>query len=155
MPNFTHVTLAAVSSLGLSLAASAATLKIEDPCGGKPWLNVVVPHDEGLSAGAVTVSELEKNKIIFEGSEYGIVSIKNTVTSTEAMEILGPNEMRAYGWCYSFNGVEPNVYASDIQVDTPNDAIVWYFGFAHYKNGEWISMCEPTRLNKPAYICSK
>lgn len=39
-----------------------------------------------------------------------------------------------------------------VHVASETDEIRWYFGFAHYKDGAWISYCTPTNRTRPAYV---
>ena len=74
----------------------------------------------------------------------------------KAIEIVSENEMYAYGWCYSVNGFEPNVYPHEVFINPEgDDQIIWWFGFAHYLNGQWLSMCEPSYERKPDFLWRK
>jgi hypothetical protein len=36
-----------------------------------------------------------------------------------------------------------------------SDKVVWYFSYAHYLRGEWLSMCNPAWKLKPEFLCKK
>lgn len=139
--------------LVLSLPARAARLVVEDPCAGTAWLEVQRDGDAGRSVGEVTVSGLQQADIPFVGTDSGISSIKGTVTGDAAVEVISDSEMRAYGWCFSIDGVEPDAMPDQVPVPGDGSEIRWYFGFAHYRDGAWVSYCTPTRQARPAYIC--
>ena len=96
---------------------------------------------------------LQQAGIPFVGSDSGISSIKGTVTGDAAVEVISDSEMRAYGWCFSIDGVEPDAMPDQVPVPGDGSEIRWYFGFAHYRDGAWVSYCTPTRQARPAYIC--
>lgn len=140
----------------LLLAASpaqAAQVVIEDPCSATPWLESKLPAATGKSVGAVTITALDAAHFFYVGTAAGISSIRNTVTGDAALEAVSDTEMRAYGWCYSLNGVEPNQMPDAVFLTNETDEIRWYFGYAHYQNGAWISYCTPTNQTLPTYIC--
>ena len=123
----------------------AATVSFIEPCGEE----ALVTHEYELkgqeSLGKVTINTLLELNIPHIGAELGINSIFNTAIDFAAYDIISKSEMRAYGWCYSINGIEPNKLASEILVEE-NDQIIWWYAFAHYKEGEWVSQCEPSYL---------
>ena len=60
------------------------------------------------------------------------------------LEILSEREMKAYGWCYSINGEVPEAFPDEVALG-PQDKVVWFFAYAHYLAGEWISQCVPVK----------
>lgn len=103
---------------------------------------VLDSHQDEVSlpqtAGQVTVHFLEKNQIPFVGDADGIVSIYSLGSD---LEVLSDTEMKAYGWCYSVNGVVPEDFVHKINITESNTEIIWFYGYAHYKLGEWIAQC--------------
>jgi len=140
----------------LLLSASptwAARVVIENPCEPTPWLDTQHPSDVGQSVGIATISVLDGAMIPYVGSDGGISSIRNTVSGDAALEVVSDTEMRAYGWCFSLNGIEPNEMPDQVFVSSEQDVIRWYFGYAHYHDGAWVSYCTPTSQTRPKYIC--
>lgn len=133
--------------------AFAARVVIQNPCGGNTWLDTIVTSATGRSIGAVTIEAFDAHKTVYVGNAIGIHSIRGSVTGDRALEVLSDREMRAYGWCYSVNGVQPDDYPNDILVKDDSEIILWFFGFAHYRDGKWISYCTPTQMTRPALIC--
>ena len=70
-----------------------------------------------------------------------------------ALEILGPQEMRSYGWCYEVDGVSPEFFPHEYTLTPVNKSVRWYFAYAHYLNGEWIRQCAPAHEIRPAFLC--
>lgn len=97
--------------------------------------------DIGSNVGELTIKMLEDNRLSYQGTEQGFNSILNSPTGLDAMVIISDSEMKAYGWCFEINGVIPEVYANEITINSTNDNVLWFWGYAHYKNGEWIAQC--------------
>ena len=135
--------------------AHAAQVRVQNPCAENTWLNVTLSTVIGSSVGSVTLEALTNLGVPFQGSEQGIHSIRNTVTGDDALEVISDREMRAYGWCYRLNGVEPDLFPDQVFVQSDADVIDWFFGFAHYKDGNWVTYCTPTQTIRPTYICSR
>ena len=137
----------------LAQPALAVRFIVQNPCSPTPWLNVTAAAVVGDSVGHATIATLDRERIEYLGNEQGINSIKGTVTGDPALEIISGHEMRAYGWCYRINNREPSDFPDQVKIGGNNDVIYWVFGFAHYLNGEWVSMCTPTHLIRPTHIC--
>ena len=110
----------------------AQTLTIKAPCS-----NQVLWHQElrdlPQNLGAATMATLEASGLQYLGSEKGINQIDHSPIGRDAIEFISPTEMYSYGWCYQINGVIPEVYPQEIEL-TSQDEVVWFYGFAHYKN---------------------
>ncbi len=135
-----------------SIYLQAATFEVIGPCAEKPLFSTTVEISE-TNVGDATVKILTDNGIEFQGSRVGMKSIFNTPTGLDAMEIISDFEMNAHGWCYAINGVEPNVYPDEVKL-TNKDHVTWWYGFAHYYKGKWLSMCEPTWQRAPEQFCN-
>ena len=107
----------------------------------------------GLTLGELTVNILNHNQIDFIGSEYGINSIQGSPYGDEAIKIIGENEILAFGWCYQIDGKVSEKMPYEIIVDDSLKNVRWYYGFAHYLNGEWISQCEENKTLVKNYYC--
>jgi len=137
----------------LSHQAVAVTFQIQSLCSESYTLNTDIIATTDDSVGGVTIRALDRSGLPYSGSAEGIVSINNSPTGDGALEVISPTHMRAYGWCYSINGVEPNAMPNEVSITNNNDHIKWYYGFAEYKDGDWITYCTPTHLARPAFIC--
>lgn len=132
---------------------AAVELTFYGPCDEGFVLKAKVDGDF-RNAGELTVATLEHFGIPFQGSEEGLASVFGTPVGEAAKEILGKNEFRAYGWCYAVDGVAPGVYPHEAPVTPETQTITWTYGFAHYKNGQWLSQCTPAYTVKPTKLCS-
>lgn len=97
--------------------------------------------DIGSSVGELTIKMLIEYEVPFQGSEQGLNSILNSPTGLDAMVMISESEMKAYGWCYKVNGVAPELFPHEILIEDESDEILWFWGYAHYQNGEWIAQC--------------
>lgn len=90
--------------------------------------------------GQITVAQFNKNQIPFVGDIDGIVSILEIGSD---MDLISDTDMKAYGWCYSVNGVVPEGFVHQVNVSQQETELVWFYGYAYYKAGEWVSQCVP------------
>lgn len=139
----------------LSSVASAVTIRVQNPCADTYWLEHQQSFVAGTSVGGLTINTLEAYEIPYLGTAAGISAIRNTPTGSAAIERLSDSHMRAYGWCFSINGVEPDKMPDQIELTADTDLIDWYFGFAEFKDGSWITYCTPTDTVKPDFICAQ
>lgn len=136
------------------LPGHSAVFEVVGPCSDKPLIAFDLPVVAGESVGQFTVRALELSKLPYQGSDRGIKSIAGTPVGDEAIEIISDEEMRAYGWCYQQNGVEPGVYPHEVTVQS-QDKILWQYGYSLYKRGQWLTMCDPAWQIKPDFLCAK
>lgn len=143
-----------ILSLIFSFNVQAVVLSVIGPCDKKPIISEVVTGTFS-HVGELTIHFLTKNKIPFVGTEQGIHRIYNTPVGDAALEVLSDTEMRAYGWCYYVDKLESAVYADEFPLDDTVKKVEWIYGFAHYKNGEWLSTCRPAFTVKPSFLCGQ
>lgn len=149
---FLLVTLLHISLIDLSRAQS---LTIQGPCSAVPTHRYEASETHFQNVGAFTLRALDALKLSYEGNERGLNSIEGSATGMDALEILSESEMRAYGWCYRVNGLAPEQFPDEIMIETAADQVEWFFAYAHYKEGIWISQCEPAYLLKPNRFCAE
>jgi hypothetical protein len=131
----------------------AVQLTIQNPCSPEPWLKHEAEGMVGLSVGQITTKILGNLQEPFVGSEGGVNSIRGMPMPDQVLEILSSEEMRAYGWCYHVDGVEPGLMPDQVKVAEESASIYWFLAYAEYSKGTWISMCVPTHQSRPASIC--
>lgn len=131
----------------------ALELQFVGPCDSKPMLTVEVSDLESTTVGDLTVNTLDDRGIPYQGTRQGLNSAFGTPIGREAMEIIGPQEMRSYGWCYEVDGVSPEFFPHEYTITKLNKTVRWYFAYAHYLNGEWIRQCAPAHEIRPAFLC--
>lgn len=139
-------------ALFLSLPLYAVELTFIGPCQEEFIMRTSVA-DSYESVGELTIETLKKFGIPFKGSYEGLVSAFNTPTGQEALEIVSDEEMRAYGWCFSVNGVAPEVYPHEVLITQETKSITWHFGYARFYRGQWITQCTPAHTLKPRFLC--
>lgn len=137
-----------------SFSAYAVELTFIGPCSDKFIMRTQV-NENYATVGELTVATLTKFGIPFLGTDQGLNSVFETPVGMDALEILSDTEMRSYGWCYAVNGVSPEVFPHEIPLTDDIQSITWTFGFAHFKNGQWLSLCTPAHQVKPAQMCEK
>ena len=70
----------------------------------------------------------------------------------DAMEVLSDTDMRSYGWCFEVDGKVPESYPDSIPLKGVKK-ITWFYAYAEYVKGEWISQCKPSYQLKSPYVC--
>ena len=137
----------------LSSTAFSTQVVIKSPCSDVPLLDSQEVLEPGATVGSTTVQALNRAHIPFVGNAVGINSINGTPVGEASIEVLGRSEWRVYGWCFHLNGIEPGVSSDQISVSSNNDVITWFFAYAAYIHGHWRTMCKPTNVTKPSFIC--
>jgi Domain of unknown function (DUF4430) len=143
----------AASVLVFASQAFAITFEITAPCSkevaaqGRYELPMAP-----MPVGAATILILEAEGLPYIGSDRGLNSLLQTPVGVKAMESISDNEMRAYGWCYEVNGKIPDELAFQYKLKGP-EHLRWFYGYAEYKDGEWISFCNPTAASTNHQHC--
>lgn len=130
----------------------SVNFEVVGPCSAKPLFqrNLKVTKE---SVGDLTVSTFERFEVPYLGTERGMNSIYGTPIGDVTLEVISDTEMRSFGWCFDIDGIVPEIYPDKIQVVPQMKSIRWFYGFAHYKNGQWISQCEEAFKVKPKFAC--
>jgi len=139
----------------ISDPAKAVALMVQSLCSDRLILSSNIPVNANDNVGIITIKALDLSSLAYIGSVEGITSIDNSPTGNNAVEVISPTQMRAYGWCYSVNDIQPDAMPNEVKIISNNDIVHWYFGYAEYSDGEWISYCTPTHLTRPDFICAK
>lgn len=92
------------------------------------------------TVGQISVENFNKNQIPFVGDIDGIVNIYRIESE---LDLISDTDMKAYGWCYSINGIVPEDFVHKVNVTAQETELVWFYGYAYYKSGEWVSQCVP------------
>lgn len=136
-----------------SLSAHAVYFDVIGACSKKPLHAGTFKTDISDSVGKISVDIFEANNIPYIGSEEGMSMIANSPMGLDAMEVLSDTKMRAYGWCFSINGVIPDVLASKSYVTSQNDYISWFYAYSTYDTGIWTDYCVPSYKLKAEQFC--
>jgi hypothetical protein len=125
-------------------ASGTGTFRVESPH-GKVLYTVSGNWKKGSTVGTLSIDLLENAKaegiLTYEGYPTGILSI-NGVGNELVVPENSDTEMKAYGWCFTLNGELTDTLTDETFLETGTEEIVWFYGFAHYLDGHWISMCE-------------
>jgi len=140
----------------MSAQSIAITWEVIEPCLDQPqFYGEYDQKDLDISVGDTTVAIFDKFEIPYLGNRIGIGSINMSPVGDEALEVISDDTMRSHGWCYSINGVVPEVYPSEIQFTSNDDHLTWFYCYALYEKGVWKSFYNYTNKIKPEQICSK
>ena len=126
------------------LMASAFTFEILGQK-GKPMYplqeQILLPGDSVGSASLRVMNEAKaKGQLQFIGYESGIVSINELGND---VEVISDTRMKAHGWCFSLNGKTPELMPDKTPMTSPSDRLVWFYAYALYDQGQWITQCTP------------
>ncbi len=137
-----------------SLHAIAFEVQFVGPCSKQPLLSEEVKFAPNMNAGEITIAVLDAHKIPYQGTTSGLNQVYNTAIGLDAMEVISNQEMMAYGWCFEVDGQIPEVFADKFPIEPGTKVVRWFYGYAHYLNGEWISQCEKSYLRHPTAFCN-
>lgn len=93
---------------------------------------------QATTVGDVSVDVLEAFEVPYKGGSFGFSEIAGL---GQDIDVISDTEMKAYGWCFSLDGVVPETMADQTPLSGHAGVLEWYYGFAHYKNGEWVAQC--------------
>jgi len=137
----------------LSFHTLALEVQFVGPCSEQPLLSQEVKFAEGMNVGEVSLMVLDAHQIPYQGVSAGFNQIFGSAIGLDAMEVISDNEMMAYGWCFEVDGVVPEVLADKVLVKNGTKMIRWFYGYAHYLNGEWVAQCLKSHLRMPVKFC--
>lgn len=136
----------------LPVNSYALEVRFTGPCLEAPlFASKTEPYQ--ISVGELTLKVLDENGIKYQGTSAGLNQVFNTPIGLEAMEVISDEEMFAYGWYYEVDGKFPEVFPSEILVTNTMKSIHWFYGYAHYLKGNWISQCEKSYKRHSSFLC--
>ena len=138
----------------IQVLSAQVQFSVVGPCESKPIAEQNFEVSEPMSVGDFTVNSLKELDLKFTGSRSKIDSINGTPVGQAAFEILSRSHMRAYGWCYFVDGRQPLVFPDEAFLLPETNEVRWVFSYAEYKDGDWLSMCEPSWKIKSDFMCS-
>lgn len=148
--------LSSVALFAITTTASlAATLEVRDPCKDASAHRFALPPlADGQTVGQVSMDTFEREKVPYIGSELGMNSILNTPVGEPSMEFPGPGQLKVYGWCFELNGQQPTEMPDKIFLKN-GDHLVWFYGYALWKDREWKTYCSPAHESPLKNYCEK
>jgi hypothetical protein len=100
----------------------------------------ILHTDLTQSAGKILFEQMLLSPLLnFDGDETGINTLNGLKSETEFS--TEEKWVKAYGWCYSINGIVPDDYAHQVYFQSNEDHFRWFYAYAYYINGKWIKMC--------------
>ncbi len=138
----------------LSISSFAATLEIRDPCVDQAKFSGELTLSAAKSVGQVSVEVFDREKIPYIGSDLGMNSIYDTPVGNPSMEFPEPGVLKVYGWCYELNGVQPAEMPDKVMM-TEKDRLVWFYGYALWRDREWKTYCAPAHESPLRSYCEK
>ena len=132
---------------------NAVEINFLGACSKIPLLSENVLFKPRQTVGEISLQVLDQHGIPYSGTAAGLNQVFATPVGLDAMEVISDNEMLAYGWCFEVDGKIPEVFADKIPVKKTTKLISWFYGYAHFLNGEWISQCEKAYLRPSPVFC--
>jgi len=123
--------------------ARAVTVEFIGPCDRQPVLTDHTPRPSAKNVGELTIAILNHHRIPYRGSESGIAEAFDAPSGLDSAVVISDEEMLSYGWCYSVDGVAPEVYPDQVPLTASVEKVQWFYAYSHYRRGEWIKQCVP------------
>lgn len=133
--------LVAITVFFTSIHASALEFKVIHPYEQVALIETTIELEATETLGALTIKVLDDSGLEYLGNERGIHSILETPIGDEAIEVISDTEMKVFGWCFEVDGQLPVFLADQVQLQPTTKIVEWFFGYARYKEGEWVSYC--------------
>ena len=124
--------------LGFAISAQALSFKITGK-NQELLFNEELSPNLPSSLGQVSLDLFNQRQIPYQGGVFGFSKIFEI---GQHIEVISNQEMKAYGWCFSVDGVAPDTMADETLLENPDSQIHWFYGYAHFKDGEWIAQCQ-------------
>lgn len=120
-------------------AGRAYGLTIEIVAKGRSSIRIVQDGPTAQdSVGAWTVKVLQKNNISYGGSAAGILAINGLGSD---LEVIDHDTMKAWGWCYSLDGVTMDQMPDQVLLTPTVKVVKWFYAYALYDGGTWTGYC--------------
>jgi hypothetical protein len=124
------------SLLLLGLISNAATFEVVNK--ENVLLSDTVTVQLPVSVGELSVRVFDTHSTPYKGGVYGFTEIYGF---GQDIEVISDVEMKAYGWCFSVDGLVPETMADATPIVNQNSHVRWFYAYAHYTNGEWVAQC--------------
>jgi hypothetical protein len=133
-------------------SSHAISVEFIGPCDKNPFYVKKIQKTQAQNVGELSLAILREAQIPHVGTENGINQIFNSPIGLDAYEVVADNEMMAYGWCYKVDDVIPEAYPNEVSLAGIKH-ITWFYGYAHFLNGNWIAQCLESHRRKSPFIC--
>jgi hypothetical protein len=148
--------LLSILLISMSLEAYCAFwIEIVNPCVNVPSVFEEVDIFAPAKMNEVVNFFFPNFGIPYLATESSMLHIFHTPYGDEAMEMVNSNHFRFYGWCYSVDGVIPDVTMDQFTVDPYYvHHIRWFYGFVELINGQWGEYCQALYNHPDRFICA-
>ncbi|HAN05475.1 MAG TPA: hypothetical protein DCW72_06730 [Elusimicrobia bacterium] len=134
--------------------AAGAVFSVIGPCSENPVFELEFPAaGAGDTAGQISERIFKENGLPYEGGAGGFTSILGSPSGLAAVEVVSAKKTRFYGWCFSSDGVLPEVTPDAFYPDATTARLTWFYAFSTYENGNWTDSCVPSYTVKAAQFC--
>ncbi|MCJ8276242.1 MAG: hypothetical protein HRT44_02960 [Bdellovibrionales bacterium] len=121
----------------LSPMSEALTVQVENLEGDVLFEKEII-LELPMHVGDISIQTFEKFEVPYDGSILGISEIFEI---GQELDIISNSEMKAYGWCFSVDGVSPETLTHETVIEDQESTLKWYYAYAHYVSGEWVGQC--------------
>ncbi len=97
-----------------------------------------IPSSIPSDVGTASIEAFQQGHIAYEGGTSGVSQIFDL---GQDIEVISDTEMKAYGWCFSIDGLSPDTMPDQTPVTQQDSKIEWYYAYAHYQDGNWVGFC--------------
>lgn len=133
--------------------ANALEFQLFHPCEKKIQIKSEILLNESENALNITLQQLKAHKIPHVTMAGGIKSIFE-LSEDKNLQIIDGKNFIAYGWCYSVNGQFPEIMPDQYMV-VNTDVITWFLGSSHYRDGQWVTYCQPVHESENNFYCKE
>lgn len=135
----------------------ALEVSVVGPCDQAAMLEVYVDLNdkEEVTLGDLTVKVLTARGVPFKGDAGGIAQIYDSPIGDEAIEVLNPSSLRAYGWCVHVDNYEPAEMPDEVVITSQVQKITWFYAYSLYDGGNWKDYCTPSWKVRSLNYCQK
>ena len=136
--------------LMITWTSNAAQFKIVGTS-PEPIYSAEVSLQPGRTLGALTLHQLKsakaQNKIqSYIGDPTSITAIRTEEQGNLEIEFIkiSETELRAFGWCYSVDGINSDLLPDEFHLTGAEKEIVWYYAYATRIGRKWSEqVCMP------------
>lgn len=151
---YTHIWMNAAVAFLFCGRCCAASIGVIGPCSEEPvFEREFEVTGSSSSVGDISALIFKESGLPYAGDADGFTSIMDSPTGAQAIEFVADGKMRVYGWCFSVNGVLPEVMPGSFYMKSEADRLIWFYAFSTYENGLWTNTCVPSYTVKAPQFC--
>lgn len=135
---------------------TANEIKIHSLCDQEDFHSIDLDIEtKNETVGSLTIKALDQLGLEYKGSQRSIAVIENSPTGAAALDYKDSKNMKSYGWCYlvSTDNTLPSAMPDEYPISLEEQNIHWFYAYSEMQDGDWVSFCVPSYLEKPEFIC--